>query len=636
MPQGCFSVYTNFLREHRTTKPDPKKDTTRIQVQCSKPENITLPELVDIISQGGTCRMCAIDGNTDGGFISGQLFGLDFDNTEKNDQGQTQPLPKSKFHGATFSINKATEKGMPPFCCYPTFSNNRPPYNVERFRLLFVIDRPLFDSEQWRHVMRKIRSCFPEYATDKSCMNPSRLFYGTDQGIVYTDYKAVLSADRLLADYVPPKATEAPQKPQKPPRSPRRHTNGSGTRKAVEAIQKHDANYLRRKLGRKPKTLFDNRSDFFNFLYKGIDLAELLDVDQGKPFSCILPSHGSQDEHPSASVFRGRFGEWHYKCFSEGVTLNTKQLFEVLGGFTSEYAVLEFIKAVFNVQIKKTAWAEEQLTNLDEIMRCISGTDEQHSFRTLCPTANFTTRNCQQLFMQVLLIAKSTIYPERTSENGNIVFYMSVKQLAKASGKGSVDKVCKYLKLLQYHGMIEAVPDEEVPKAFLRKAIEGQRNGQRHINFYKVPSWVVQRTQYIEAQGQRWKANGYRVNGISYEAFYRTEGAEVAGKLYPQTAHYTDLKGQKHQKKTGRKADQRHQQIAAAVLEAIETKGYCTEQEIVSALGIMGNVAADTQIKRSMTDILNAYGLLKIRANKALKQRYCIDSKGYPSIIIPE
>jgi len=635
MPQG-FSVYTNFLREQRTTKPDPKKDTTRIQVQCSKPENITLPELVDIISQGGTCRMCAIDGNTDGGFISGQLFGLDFDNTEKNEQGQTQPLPKSKFHGATFSINKATEKGMPPFCCYPTFSNNRPPYNVERFRLLFVIDRPLFDSEQWRHVMRKIRSCFPEYATDKSCMNPSRLFYGTDQGIVYTDYKAVLSADRLLADYVPPKATEAPQKPQKTPRSPRRHTNGSGTMKAVEAIRKHNAAYLRRKLGRNQKTVFDNRNDFFNFIYKGIDLADLLDVDQGKPFSCILPSHGSPDEHPSASVFRGRFQEWHFKCFSEGVTLNTKQLFEVLGGFTSEYAVLEFIKAVFNVQIKKTAWAEEQTTNLDEIMRCISGTDEQHSFRVLCPVANSTTRHAQQLFMQVLLIAKSAIYPERTSDSGNVIFYMSARQIAKASGRGSVDKVNRTLKLLQYHGLLQQLPDEQVPKPFLRKALEGRKNGHNHISFYQIPSWVYQTMQAVEAQGEKWKANKYRMSGISYEMFLRSEGEEVAKRLYPQTSEFIGKDGKKHQKRTGRKADQQHEQIVAAILEAIETKGYCTEKEIISQLGNMETVTSEVQLKRSLTDIMNTYNLVKVRANNGLKSRFSIDCKGFPNIILPE
>lgn len=639
MPQG-FLVYTNFLREHRTTKP-PDEDIARIQVQCSKAENITLPELVDIISQGGTCRMCAIDGNTDDAFISGQCFALDFDNIEYiniNGKRQKRPLPPSKLHGATFSINKATEKGMPPFCCYPTFSNNRPPYNVERFRLLFVIDRPLFDSEQWRHVMRKIRSCFPEYATDASCLNPSKLFFGTDQGIVYTDYKAVLSADRLLADYVPPKATEAPQKPQKPPRSPRRHTNGSGTMKAVEAIRKHDANYLRRKLGRNQKTVFDNRADFFSFIYRKINLAKLLEVEERKPFSCILPSHGSQDEHPSASVFREtRFssGTWQYKCFSENKTLNVKQLIELLGDFDSEYKALEFLKSVYNLEIRKTAWAIEQEENIDQIIDCITRTDE-YGFRMICPTANYTTRNCQQLFIRILCIARSCIYPERTSKSGNIIFFMSIRQLAKASGKGSIDKVNKYLKLLLYHGLIETVPDEAVPKAFLKKALEGRKNGHNHVTFFSIPSWVYKTTQAIEAQGQKWKANNYRINAISYEVFYRTEGAEIAGKLYPQTAHYTDQKGQKHQKKTGRKADQRHQQIAAAVLEAIETKGFCTEQEVISTLGIMGTVAADTQVKRSMTDILNTYGLRKVRASKALKQRFCIDSKGYPSIIIPK
>ena len=43
---------------------------------------------------------------------------------------------------------------------------------------------------------------------------------------------------------------------------------------------------------------------------------------------------------------------------------------------------------------------------------------------------------------------------------------------------------------------------------------------------------------------------------------------------------------------------------------------------------------ADIQLKRSINEILDSYGLKKIRANKAIKEQYKIISNGYPLIIV--
>ena len=44
----------------------------------------------------------------------------------------------------------------------------------------------------------------------------------------------------------------------------------------------------------------------------------------------------------------------------------------------------------------------------------------------------------------------------------------------------------------------------------------------------------------------------------------------------------------------------------------------------------------DTQIKRSLNEIMDSYGLNKAKANKALKEQYNIKSDGYPNIIIED
>ena len=400
------SVFTTFLREHRTTKPDRFTEVPIIQKKCVRPDSIALPDLADLISQGGTFRPCATDGNSDDSFISGQLVGLDFDN---NKPGKKVPLSPGEMISLSTAIETARRQGMPPFLGYETFSSKS---EHPRFRLLWCLDRPLIDRKQWEHIMWKVRHVFPENLTDGSCVNPARLFFGTNRGTAYIDCSATLNVQPLLADYVPPPEPEPATKPRRKARSPGRHTNGSGTRKVVEAIRTQTTTYLRRRLNRKRK-YFDNRQQFFDFLYREIDLAELLDVEPGKAFSCVLPSHDGEDVHPSANVFRDRFGGWKYKCFAENLTLNTKQFFELLGNFRSEYQALEFIKAIYNVQIRKTAWAIEQEENISLILDAITGS----SFRTICPTASYTTRNCQQLYLQILCIARNAIFPERTSDS---------------------------------------------------------------------------------------------------------------------------------------------------------------------------------------------------------------------------
>ncbi len=39
------------------------------------------------------------------------------------------------------------------------------------------------------------------------------------------------------------------------------------------------------------------------------------------------------------------------------------------------------------------------------------------------------------------------------------------------------------------------------------------------MNFYAIPSWVIQQLKTIEDNSNRWKDNGYRIDGVSYDMF---------------------------------------------------------------------------------------------------------------------
>ena len=66
------------------------------------------------------------------------------------------------------------------------------------------------------------------------------------------------------------------------------------------------------------------------------------------------------------------------------------------------------------------------------------------------------------------------------------------------------------------------------------------------------------------------------------------------------------------------------------MLETIKNQGYVFERE-VNLDGTVGR-----QWKKSIQEIVDLYGLKKIRLNKELKERFGIDCKGYLNIIIED
>ena len=65
----------------------------------------------------------------------------------------------------------------------------------------------------------------------------------------------------------------------------------------------------------------------------------------------------------------------------------------------------------------------------------------------------------------------------------------------------------------------------------LKNALKYTNGNKNRVNFYAIPSWVVQQLKTIEDNGIRWKDKGYRIGGISFDMFYRSEGFEVAWSL---------------------------------------------------------------------------------------------------------
>lgn len=135
----------------------------------------------------------------------------------------------------------------------------------------------------------------------------------------------------------------------------------------------------------------------------------------------------------------------------------------------------------------------------------------------------------------------------------------------------------------------------------------------------------------------RIKDKGYRIGGVSFDMFYRAEGFDVAASLYPQYKKQKNENGKVVNRTTTQASDERTLKISEVILNCIQKKGYCTEKEVIWILGKQYTYkVTELQLKRSLNEILDSYGLIKVKANKSLKEQFSIKSEGYPNIIIED
>lgn len=619
----------NIDRTQYRAKPEPEQ-IRKIQCNLETPQEIDVQDLFGVICSGGSFRAAAINGKSDSGFLSQQIFGADID----NDTSEAERLTPEQ------AIDRARSAGLTPNFIYPTFSDKK---ELRKFRVLFLIDVPIIETELRNRIADYVTDVFGT-AADSKCRNPARLFFGTDKPPILTDTKKINRLEDIIA-LLPNVPKTEPIKTTKIRKVGTLYADTqkrTGRASNIELIQAGNVDELRKRLGyKKPKT-FDNSESFLKYVYTELSIAKLLEIKTPRGFCCIF----HDDRSPSANIFTDKYGMQRYMCHkgkkesepdciaSHG--LNIKQVIEILMGAKSEYRAFEFIKAIYNLEVLETEWSIEQKTNIDSIIQLMTATGGE-SFANNCPTAAKTTKYATLIFMQVLNIARNNIYPQKEPTEENIIFPMSIRQLARACGKSSIDKVSKYLKMLIYHRMIEIVPDEEIPNHLLVKAYTTKGENHHHTNFYRIPSWVKERLNLIDVQGQRWKKYNYRLMAISYEMFYRGDEKEkeMARILYPQTATYTTRAGETKERTTTKKSDKNTEILTLILLEQIKENRYTTESKVIEqASRKIGYRIAETQLKKSINEIMDIYGLKKIRANKAIKEQFEMCSNGYPLIII--
>lgn len=608
-------------------KNKPDSDGAR-KVQCDlKPTNITIKDLSDALVHGASFRPGVLYGRSKNDWKEQQLYGLDFD------------------HNTTIEekYNKAIMLGIKPCFMYTTFSHSE---EEHKFRMVFCNDKVITDGNYRDKLQATLMGVMED--ADPVCRNRDRLFFGgKGHTVLYPDYDTRINAESIIEKYwnddFEQYISNAKPKSKKKKDGTAAGIKNKGTDTAkerftyenlnVKAIKEHDIEYLRKVLAHDPIE-FENKNEFWDYIYSELDIAELIDIDDPRSFCCVL----HDDHNPSANIFTTQNGVQKYRCCSENLTLNIKQLIELLGDFKSEYKAIQFIMNIYNLSIKESQWSIEQRENIDLMISNIT----LNKFKELCPQADKNIKYAKDTFLMMLSIARNNIYSEKFSNNdGEIVFYVTNKKLSEYLGKSNsqkkIDKVSKYVKMLVYHDLIRILDNDQIPKELLKNALKYTNGNKNRANFYAIPSWVIQQLSTIENNGVRWKEKGYRIAGISFDMFYRSEGFDVAASIYPQYKKKKNEYGEIVDRSTTKASDERTLKISEIILQCIQRKGYCTEKEVVYILGNKYRYeVTETQIKRSLNEIMDLYGLKKVKANKVLKEQYHIKSDGYPNIIIED
>jgi hypothetical protein len=593
----------------------PSKQAGIIQKNL-KVTRLTVEELAIGLSNGCSFRPAILNGTKSEDWNRQQVFALDFD------------------HGTKIQaeINKCIELNLTPCFIYTSFSHN-PLVSDDRFRMVFVTDTVVTDRQKRNRLQRTLIGIFPN--SDKVAYDEARLFFGgIGKTPIHPNYEARINADDVISKYfcsefeavINNKKTKKVETDIKVNNEPQENKYSN-----IQAIRDKNESYLKEKLRQEP-IQFDNKEDFWHYVFHNLDIAELLEVDNPKSFNCIF----HEDNNPSASIFTTNENVQVYKCFSDcHPVMNIKQVIEAIGGFNSEYKAINFLKSIYNLSIAESQRSTEQKENLDNIIKEIN----LNNFANLCPQADKNNRFTKSLFLILLEIAKENIFSENyCNSNGEVVFFTSYNKLAKLTGtaQNHLNRIGARIKILAYHNLIRQLPDEEIPPKMLEKAYKiANENGHQRVEFYSIPSWVIEHLKVIEEKAELWKKNGYTTKGVSFEMFYRTEGLETAQRLYPTYKYTHDLSGMKIARSTTKASDDRTIILSEILLELLEAKGYATEKEVISYLAdIYKKYIAEKQLKKSLAEIMDMYGLTKIRASNELKETYNIKSSGYPYIII--
>lgn len=594
-----------------SNKPDIN-EVKKLQNRLQQTE-MEIKNLANNLAQGCTFKPAYLNGRKSNDFMSQQLFALDFDN---NSDVETE-------------LNRCKELNIIPCFGYTTFSHTE---LKNKFRLVFCNDEIITDIDERNKLQKSLILAFDN--CDKQTMDASRIFFGGRE-LICKNYNSVIKGSEVVAKYYNKKEIK-----NKPNTSNQINTN---TNMNIEAIKNMNVNVLTQLIDLRkgvrnkelnkpslystPKTplVFSCQQDLYDFI-NNIDISEYLGLTIGENFNCILPKH--QDNNPSARIFISDDGTPLYYCHGCGKTRTIISITEELARCKRSESI-EFIKCIYNLELKESEWTIRQ----KQLMLDSANYLDSDEFKMNFPYLSSLIRTRKPHIKSILLHFTNYIN-ESITHNDKPLFYASYKTLMNVCGinPNKPNTLSQSLTLFALLNMIEKVSLEDIPENELKKAkhISAKYNFKKLTNFYSFSEYGILQLEDSEELAQELKDKNVTLKGISREYILRTFGEEKANKVYPQYI-------QANANGVSKISELRTEEIVKYIIFFISNQGYTTEKDVIKMYSKEQNVKEDTvktQLKRSIQEILEGNDLIRVRANKQLKEYFRISSNGYPFLIL--
>lgn len=598
--------------------------------------NITIENLADALVHGASFKPGVLaGGNKAENWIEQQLFGLDFDDGIRIEE----------------AYNKVISLGITPCFMYTTFSHKE---EHHKFRMIFCNDTVITDGNIRDKLQATLMGTIG--GIDEVCFNRDRLFFGgKGHTVLYPDYDTRINAESIIEKYWNDDFEQYISN-AKPKSKKKRDSTAVGIKNKgrksknlivyednTDAISTLNIPLLQERLGIKGDLIgtdrrrysllvptqspeaeksgrcengvyqFQSEAEMYNYI-NSIDLQEYLGVPSGT-FCCILPTH--EDNKPSAHIYITDDGTQIYKCFGCNQARTIISITEQLAHCKRSEAI-NFIKRVYGIDYKPSEWVEQQRQLMIDSALYL----DSEEFKETFPQINKLIRT-RKADIQKILMHMTKYISDGLQLDGKPLFFASLTSLMKVCERNSKPKMSQSITLFALLNMLNKVELNCIPEDELKKAkqISAKYGFKKIVNFYQIEEYGFTTLEDSEKIAATLLDNNMTLKGLSREYILRTFGVDLADKVYPQFK-FENRQG------TSAKSDYLTGEIALVVLETIKDQGYIFERN-VNLNGTIG-----TQWKKSIQEILNSYGLRRVKLNKELKEKYGIKTNGYPCIII--
>lgn len=568
-----------------------------------KKTTIEISELATALSQGATFKPALLNGTKSADWIQQQIFALDFDHNTTIDE----------------QINKCAELKIFPCFGYTSFSHSEQEHH---FRLVFCTDTVITDVEKRTKLQLALINTFDK--SDIVTKDCTRLFFG-GQNLIPFDFENRINADDIIDKYYKESVSPKVATPAHPslnldegaikPKTIKATVITDDMEQKIEAIKNLNVDVMKNLLPNNSPVIFNSDNDIYNYI-KSIDLSEYLGI-YGK-VNCILPEH--DDNSPSACIWTTKDGTPIYKCFGCDKAYTIIGITEKLSGCKRSEAI-EFIKKVYSVELIQSDWALKQ----KQLMIDSANYLDTEDFAISNPELAKLIRT-RKTHIQAILIHFTQYVNENMQIDGKPFFFASYPTLMKVCGinPNKPSNLAQTLVLFALLNMVIKLQISDIPEKELNEAkhIAAKYGLKKLTGFYQFEEYGTNILENSETIAKVLKANNITLKGLSREYILRTFGTELANKCFPQYIHENSLG-------TTEKSDNATIKLSVKALETIEAQGYILEKDIKQK-GL-----TEIQWKKSIQEILNTYGLIKVKASKDNKIKYNIsDDISYQSSII--